>query len=163
MDAIVASVQKAAWARTERMLAAKLEAVRKGPGTAAEKSRQFCEIGSMAMALGRFPEAVVAFDRSIEAWGRNWDAHQLRAGSLIKLGRLDDADKALTELSRRAVQRARTFYNLACLSSRRAEAAVGGRDAERPPQHNFTSAGANSERMEAGRRADGWRSCPYLE
>lgn len=112
------------WAKRkkDKLLEDMLRDVEDSYGKSSRKaSIAYAAVGKLAITVGRYSEALAILQKSIDRWPRNWDAYQLCAVTLIKLKRFEEAENILNQMLARNVQNSRTHFNLACLSSRKAE------------------------------------------
>jgi len=108
--------------KKDRFLSAMVREVEKEvPSSMEEKSESYAGIGKLALTIYRNREAREILQKSIEACPKNWDAHNLFAIALYRLRHFSEAEEILNNLIKKSVQKARSYYNLACLYSRWAE------------------------------------------
>ncbi len=88
-------------------------AVRRGEGVLARLEWDPLMLGRRALEDGRYQEAVEHLSRAADEQGGGMDALALLAGALARLGRFDDAGRALTVLSGPEGEPARSYQALA--------------------------------------------------
>jgi tetratricopeptide (TPR) repeat protein len=113
------------WAqkKKDKFLAAMVNEVEKEASISPkERSKNYAGMGKLALTIYRNKEAKEILEKSIELWSENWDAYSLLAISLYRLGCFSEAEEILNDLIKKNIQKARSYYNLACLYSRQAEA-----------------------------------------
>lgn len=123
LDTLVSTIHLWADRKKDEFISVMISRLKKETSASTrERSESYAGIGQLALAIGKNREAKEILEKSIEIWPRNWDAHNFLSITLARLGYFSEAEEILRNLIRKKVQKARGYYNLACLYSLQAEA-----------------------------------------